>query len=97
MTQLDLLFEQRTFVERCARGELSSVWYDTTTTTSYKSRRWVATRQQQAIVEFEVSSFEKPVQTFHGIELQNVAVASDTGRTETGVTEWPSYSTLGGP
>jgi len=77
--KLDLLAEQRTFVERCARGEFVEVMVDYYHDDVYQIEGDGSRRDtKQAIVEFEVE-FLKTVQTFHGIELQNVAVASDDG------------------
>lgn len=75
--QLDLLHEQRVFVERCAQGEFVEVMQDYYHDDVYQIEGDGSRRETKAkIVEFE-QEFLKNVETFHGINLQNVSVASD--------------------
>lgn len=78
-TQLNLLEEQRTFVQRCAKGEFVEVMVDYYHDDVYQIEGDGSRREsKKAIVEFE-QEFLKNVAAFHGIELKNVAVASDDG------------------
>lgn len=78
-TKIDLLAEQRVFVERCARGEFVDVMVDYYHDDVYQIEGDGSRRDtKKAIVQFE-EEFLKNVQTFHGIDLKNVSVASDDG------------------
>jgi len=75
----DLLEMQRTFVERCAKGEFVEVMEDYYAENAVQLEADGTRREGRSnMVEFE-KEFLTKVETFHGIEIGSMAVASDDG------------------
>ena len=76
----DLLEMQRTFVERCARGEFVEVMEDYYAEDAYQIEKGDGTRREGRanMVAFE-KEFLTQVKTFHGCDIGAISVASDDG------------------
>ena len=76
----DLLEKQREFVERCAKGEFVEVMQDYYAEDAYQIEKGDGTRREgrDNMVAFE-KEFLTQVETFHGVDIGSIAVASDDG------------------
>jgi hypothetical protein len=76
----DLLELQRTFVERCAKGEFVEVMEDYYAEDAYQIEKGDGTRREGRanMVAFE-KEFLAQVETFHGCDIGAISVASDDG------------------
>lgn len=76
----DLLEKQRTFVERCGKGEFVEVMQDYYAENAYQIEKGDGTRREgrDNMVAFE-KDFLTKVKTFHGVDIGSIAVASDDG------------------
>ena len=76
----DLLEMQRTFVERCAKGEFVEVMEDYYAEDAYQIEKGDGTRREGRanMVAFE-KEFLTQVKEFHGVDIGPISVASDDG------------------
>lgn len=75
-----LLEMQRTFVDRCAKGEFVEVMEEYYADDVYQIEGDGSRREGKAnMVEFE-KDFLTKVKTFHGVDIGSIAVASDDGQ-----------------
>jgi hypothetical protein len=76
----NLLDMQRTFVERCAKGEFVEVMEDYYAEDVYQIEMGDGTRREGRanMVAFE-KEFLTQVEAFHGVEIGAISVASDDG------------------
>ncbi|QDV70877.1 hypothetical protein Poly24_46100 [Rosistilla carotiformis] len=76
----ELLEMQRTFVQRCAKGEFVEVMEDYYADDAYQIEGDGSRREGKAnMIAFE-KQFLTQVKQFHGIDLGSIAVASDDGK-----------------
>ena len=77
----DLLEMQRTFVQRCAKGEFVEVMEDYYADDAYQIEKGDGTRREGRanMVAFE-KEFLTQVETFHGVDIGSISVASDDGK-----------------
>lgn len=78
--QSNLLEMQRTFVERCSKGEFVEVMQEYYAEDAYQIEMGDGTRRdgRDNMVAFE-QEFLTTVETFHGCDIGSIAVASDDG------------------
>jgi ketosteroid isomerase-like protein len=78
--QSELLEMQRTFVERCAKGEFVEVMEEYYAEDAYQIEKGDGTRREgrSNMVAFE-KDFLTKVDTFHGVDIGPIAVSSDDG------------------
>lgn len=78
--QSNLLEMQRTFVERCAKGEFVEVMEDYYAADAYQIEMGDGTRRdgRDNMVAFE-KEFLTKVESFHGVDIGSIAVAADDG------------------
>ncbi len=75
-----LLEMQRTFVERCAKGEFVEVMEDYYAENAVQVEGDGSRREGRAnMIEFE-KEFLTKVKTFHGIDIGSISVATDDGQ-----------------
>ena len=79
--QSDLLDMQRTFVERCAKGEFVEAMEEYYAEDAYQIEKGDGTRREGRanMVAFE-KDFLTQVEVFHGVDIGPVSVAADDGK-----------------